>query len=106
LAKHRLFDPVGNGVVADPQQPFGGALANPFEILSQGGGLFFGRHQATVFFSKGLLAFLTPPALVSMAGGSILNTGGCVAVRTVHAKTLPHFSQHINTYLAIPDVLV
>jgi hypothetical protein len=41
--------------MTDPQQAFRGALANPLQVLSQRGGLLFGRDQAPVFFPKGFL---------------------------------------------------
>src|ERR1039458_4330940 len=85
-AKHRLFHPVGDGVVADAEEPFRRPLANPFQILRQSGGLRFGGHQAAVLFPESLMAGWAAPALVAVAGGSILDAVGSVAERAVHAK--------------------
>jgi hypothetical protein len=71
--------------VADAQQPFGRPLTNAFHVLRQSGFFLFGIHQAMIFFSKSLFAFLAPPALVSVAGGSILHDVGRFAVWAVHA---------------------
>jgi hypothetical protein len=90
--------------VADAQQPFCRALADPFEILRQRGNLRFMGHQAPVFFPKGSFAGGTAPALVAVPGGSILNTLGGVTVRAVHTQILSATAHNINTYLAIPNL--
>ena len=72
--------------MADAQQPFGGPLANPFQILRQRDGFRFGGDQAAILFPEGLLAFLTPPALVAVAGGSVLDGLGGGAMGAVHGK--------------------
>ena len=72
--------------MADAQQPLSRPLADALQILCQRGRLRFGSHQAAVFFAEGLLAFLTPPTLVAMAGGSMLDDLVGLAMGTVHAK--------------------
>jgi hypothetical protein len=86
FATHRLFHPIGDRVVADAQESLGRPLTNAFQVLRQSGFFLFGVHQAMIFFAKGLFAFLAPPALVSVAGGSVLHNIGCFAVRAVHAR--------------------
>jgi hypothetical protein len=71
--------------VADAQQPFRRPLAHALQILRQRGSLLLGSHQTTVFFAEGSLAFLTPPTLVAVAGGSILHDLIGLAMRAVHA---------------------
>ena len=72
--------------MADAEQPFGRPLADTFEILRERGRFRFGCHQAAVLFAEGLLAFLTPPPLVAMTGGSVLDDLVGLAMGAVHAK--------------------
>jgi hypothetical protein len=87
LAEHRLFHPVGNGIMADSQEAFGGALADAFKVLRQSGRLGFRGHTTAVFFAEGFFAFRATPTLMAVAGGSILDAVNSMAVRAVHAKS-------------------
>ena len=72
--------------MADAQEAFGGALADAFKVLRQSGRLGFRGHTTAVFFAEGFFAFRATPTLMAVAGGSIFDAVGGVAVRTVHAK--------------------
>ena len=85
LAGQFFFHPVGDGVVADAEQPFGRPLADALQVLRQGGLLFFRRHQAPILFTEGFFAARAAPALMAVPRGAVLDDVGGLAMGAVHA---------------------
>ena len=71
--------------MTDSQQPFGGPLADAFQILRQRGGLRFGGHSAPVFFPEGFFAAQAEPALMAVARAAVFNNMIRLAMGAVHA---------------------